>query len=117
MKSEATNVPAYLEEIPEERREALGKIRSMISSLVPQATEGMEYGMPTYSLDGFLFALASQKQYMALYISDTDLLEEYRNRFGKLNLGKSCIRFRKLEDLPLDITEELLQEAVRRRLG
>jgi uncharacterized protein YdhG (YjbR/CyaY superfamily) len=117
MKSEATNVPAYLEEIPEDRREALRKIRSMITSLVPQSEEGMEYGMPTYSLDGFLFALASQKNYMALYISDTDLLEKYRGRFGKLNLGKSCIRFRKLKDLPLDVTEELLQEAVRRRLG
>jgi hypothetical protein len=76
----------------------------------------MEYGMPTYSLDGFLFALASQKQYMALYISDTDLLEEYRSRFGELSLGKSCIRFRKLEDFPLDVTEELLQAAVKRRL-
>jgi uncharacterized protein YdhG (YjbR/CyaY superfamily) len=117
MKSEATNVPTYLEEIPEDRREALNKIRLMITTLVPQAVEGMEYGMPTYSLDGFLFAFASQKNYMALYISDTDLLEKYRGRFGKLSLGKSCVRFRKLEDLPLDITEELLKEVVRRRLG
>ena len=117
MRSEATTVPAYLDEVPEDRREALEKIRTMISSLVPQATESMEYGMPTYFLDGFLFALASQKQYMALYISDTDLLEEYRNKFVKLNLGKSCVRFRKLQDLPLDVTEELLQEAVKRRLG
>jgi uncharacterized protein YdhG (YjbR/CyaY superfamily) len=117
MRSEATTVPAYLDEVPEDRREALEMIRSMIVDLAPEAVEGMEYGMPTYSLDGFLFAFASQKNYMALYLSDTDLLETYRQRFGKLNLGKSCIRFRKLEDLPLEVTRELLQEALKRRFG
>jgi len=43
------------------------------------------------------------------------LLEAYRPRLGKLNLGKGCIRFRHLKDLPMDVVEELMREAVEGR--
>ena len=73
------------------------------------------YGMPAYTVRGEpLVGLASQKHYLALYVCPGDVLAEFRARFGKLNCGKGCIRFRKLEDLPLDVTEQMLRETLRR---
>lgn len=114
MKSTAETVDEYLQEIPEERREALSALRARIKRLAPDAKESMQYGMPTYSMGEFLFGLASQKQYLSLYVDPT-LLEAYRPRLGTLNLGKGCIRFRHLEDLPMDVVEDLMREAVEGR--
>jgi hypothetical protein len=75
----------------------------------------MKSGHPHYDLEGSLYALASQKHYMALYVTETDLIEAYRPRLGKLSIGKNRIRFRQLEDLPLDTLGALLREARDRR--
>lgn len=115
MKSEATTVEEYLSELPEERREALEVLRGLVREVVPEAREEMKYGMAHYDLDGHLAALASQKQYMALYFCYTDLVEAARPRLGELDIGKSCIRFRHLDQLPLDVVRELLEQAATRR--
>jgi uncharacterized protein YdhG (YjbR/CyaY superfamily) len=114
MRSEAKTVDAYLSELPEDRRSALTTVRDLIREVAPRAEESMNYGMPTYDQAGPLFAFASQKRYMALYVMDTDLVESYRARLGKLDVGKSCIRFRRIGNLPLDVVEDLLREAVSR---
>jgi len=114
MRSTAETVDEYLKEIPEERREALSDLRARIKRLAPEAEERMQYGMPTYAMGDILFCVASQKQYMSLYV-DPMLLDTYRPRLGKPNLGKGCIRFRHLKDLPMDVVEELMREAVERR--
>ncbi len=56
-------------------------------------------------------ALASQKQYMSLYM-DTSLVEKYRQELAGLDVGKSCIRFKRLEDLPLETVRRILVETV-----
>jgi uncharacterized protein YdhG (YjbR/CyaY superfamily) len=116
MQSKAETVDEYLSELPAERREALGVLRALVREVVPEAREEMRYGMAYYDYyDGQLAALASQKQYMALYLCDGDLVEAARPRLGKLDIGKSCIRFRRLEQLPLDVIRELLEQAARHR--
>ena len=68
--------------------------------------------MPAYELHGaVLCAFASRKKYMALYVH-TRLIEKYRDQLGGLSVGKECIRFRRLEQLPLDVVRALLCEAV-----
>jgi len=59
-----------------------------------------------------LCAIASRKQYMALYVH-TRLLPKYRSQFEGLSMGKECIRFRHLDELPLDAVRNLLEEAAR----
>ena len=114
MKSTAASVDEYLEEIPAERKDALSELRGRLKRIAPDAEESMRYGMPIYSLDGFLFGIASQKQYMSLYV-DAELLDTYRPRLGALNLGVGCIRFRHLRELPMDVVEDLMREAAERR--
>jgi len=108
------DVDAYLEGLTPERKEALEQLRELIFTTVPDAEESMKYNMPTYDYAGEgLCAFASQKQYMSLYM-DVDLVEEHTDELSHLNVGKSCIRFTKLEKLPLDTVEQILKETVAR---
>ena len=115
MKSNATTVSDYLAELPTDRQAALEKVRSAIRKTTPEANESMQHGMAAYDLNGMLCALASQKNHMALYVCNPDVVNAYRAALGKLNSGKGCIRFRKLDDLPLDTIAEILQEAGAKR--
>jgi uncharacterized protein YdhG (YjbR/CyaY superfamily) len=108
MQSSAGSVAVYLKEVPDDRRPALTKLRGLIRKIAPDATESMEYGMPVYHLNGMLCAFASQKQNLALYVG-SEFLEQFKPRLGKIKCGKGCIRFKKLEDLKLDVVEELLK--------
>ncbi|MEE8191540.1 MAG: DUF1801 domain-containing protein [Gemmatimonadales bacterium] len=127
MQSAAATVDEYLSELPDERRDAIGKVRQTILDNLPQGYEEvMNWGMITYQVpletcpDTYngqplmYAALASQKNHMAVYLTGIYMSEEARSRFeaaykatGKrLDVGKSCVRFRKLEDLPLQLIGE-----------
>ncbi|HUQ69165.1 MAG TPA: DUF1801 domain-containing protein [Planctomycetaceae bacterium] len=113
MQSAAKTPAEYLAELPEDRRKAITKLGAMIRQAAPQVTESMNYGMLCYSLGEPVCHLASQKQYLSLY-ADPDVLAEYKPKLGKLNCGKSCLRFKSLDQLPLDVMVELIAECVAR---
>jgi len=124
MRSEAESVTRYIAELPEERRAAIKEVRGTILANLPEGyQETMNWGMISYEvpLDHYPDAyngkpllyvgLASQKRHMALYLSgvyaDDELreafLDEYRASGKKLDMGKSCVRFTKLENLPVEL--------------
>lgn len=130
MRSEAKTVEAYLGELSEERRQAIEAVRSIILDALPEGyEETMNWGMITYQvpLEAYpetyngqplmLAALASQKNHMAVYLSAIYANDEARERFeseyratGKrYDVGKSCVRFRQLDDLPLDVIERAIE--------
>lgn len=103
-------VSEYLNKLPEDRKKIIEDVRKLIKMTHPEIEETMHYKMPTYILnDEILCALASQKQYMALYIMPHDLLKDFREELEKYDCGKSCIRFKKLEDEDLELFERILQ--------
>ncbi|MFN0190838.1 MAG: DUF1801 domain-containing protein [Aestuariivirga sp.] len=132
MQSQAASVADYLNELPEERREAIAKVRAVIRKNLPKGfVEQMSYGMIGYVVPHKLYpagyhcdpklplcfaGLASQKQYMALYLMtvyqstamEQWLRQQFQARGKKLDMGKSCIRFKKLDDLPLDVIGEAI---------
>ena len=129
MRSEAGSVEEYLAELEEGRRAAISAVRAVILENLPaRYEETMQFGMisyvvplsvvaETYNGQPLMYiALASQKQYMSLYLTrvygDAALAAWFRQRYlatgKKLNMGKSCVRFRKLEDLPLDLVGEVV---------
>ena len=108
MSEKPKTVDDYLEGLEPGRREALTTLRSVVQETVPGARETIRYGMPTYEKDGeVLCSFASQKHYMSLYM-DVELVEEYLDELAHLDVGKSCIRFKKLEQLPLDTVRIIL---------
>ena len=124
MKSDATSVTEYLAKLPDARRLALMEVRGEILARLPDGfEEAMNWGMiayqvplerypNTYNGKPLMYAaLASQKNHMAVYLSGVYADEERREAFldayrasgKKLDMGKSCVRFKKLEDLPLEL--------------
>lgn len=117
MQSKAKTVDEYLAELPEDRRRALATLRKLIKKTAPAAREEMQYGMPAYTLGAGFCAIASQKHYMALYSCDHAVVEKYRGALGKLDCGKGCIRFRRIEQLPMEVISELLREVAALRMA
>jgi len=115
MSSTTQEVDTYLEALEPDRQAALAELRALLLETVPDAVESMKYRMPTYEYgEGVLCAFASQKNYMSLYM-DAQLVEKHRQKLVGLSVGKSCIRFRTLEKLPLDTVRTILQETVANR--
>ncbi len=130
--SSATTVDEYIASLPDERRKAIETVRNVVRDNLPDGyREGMQFGMigwyvplerfpDTYNGQPLgLAGLASQKNYMSLYLNtvygDPATERWFRDRYaasGKtLDMGKSCVRFRKVEDLPLDVIGETIARA------
>jgi len=124
MRSDATTVEQYLAELPDDRRDAVETVRDLVVENLPEGYEeemnwGMiSFGVPletypdTYNGQPLMYAaLASQKNYMSLYLTtvwaggavNEDFRREYEESGSRLDMGKSCVRFRKIDDLPLDL--------------
>ena len=132
MQSKTTTVEQYLAELPEDRRKALEAVRQVIlANLDEDYEEGIQYGMIGYYVPHRVFPagyhcdpkqplpfahLASQKNYMSVYLmciyGDSNHAKWFREAWAKtgkkLDMGKACIRFKKVEDLALDVIGEAI---------
>jgi hypothetical protein len=128
-RSAAPSADAYLAELPEDRRAVIAAVRKLVRKHLPKGyEESVNWGMLCYQIPlarypdtyngqplGYV-ALASQKNYCALYLmavymdpAQTKALQEAFAKSGKkLDMGKSCLRFRTLDDLPLDAIGRLI---------
>ena len=127
--SKAQTVDEYLAELSDERRDAIQTVRKVVLDNLPDGyKEIMVYGMigyvipledypVTYNGQPLAYAsLASQKNYMSLYlmnvygdqVTEAWFKERYEASGKKLNMGKSCVRFKRPEDLPLDLIGEVI---------
>ena len=130
--SDAETPDEYIAALPEDRREAVRAVRAVVRDNLPAGfEEGMLYGMIGWyvPLERFpntyngqplgLAALASQKNYMSLYLNnvygDSTTEAWFKDRYAasgkRLDMGKSCVRFRRLEDLPLDVIGDTIARA------
>jgi uncharacterized protein YdhG (YjbR/CyaY superfamily) len=110
MTSRAASVPAYIAEVPEDRRAVMKKLRSLCRLHLKGYQECMDYGLPAYKRNGVLeISFASQKNYVALYVMRKNVLDEFRAKITGASIGKGCIRFTKPERIPFDVLEELLR--------
>ncbi|KAA9345783.1 DUF1801 domain-containing protein [Adhaeribacter soli] len=132
MQSTAPNALEYLETLPADRKEAMRKLRSILLENLPDGfTESMGYGMLGYGVPHSIYpagyhcnpkdplpfiGVASQKNFIAIYhmgiYSSPELLEWFTSEYPKhvktkLDMGKSCIRFKKVEQIPYELIAEL----------
>jgi uncharacterized protein YdhG (YjbR/CyaY superfamily) len=129
--SKATTVEEYLAELPGDRRAVIAAVRAVLQSHLPEGyREGINWGMivyqvplkrypNTYNKQPLVYAcLAAQKNHYALYLNCVDagsergqrLQAEFTKAGKKLDMGKSCIRFRTIDDLPLDVIGRVIAE-------
>lgn len=132
MQSKAASPEEYFAQLPEERKEAMDKLRKTIKENLPDGfEEGMNYGMIGYYIphssypDGYhcdpklplpFMNLASQKNFVALYhmgiYANPNLMNWFTSEYPKhvktkLDMGKSCIRFKKMETIPFELIGDL----------
>jgi uncharacterized protein YdhG (YjbR/CyaY superfamily) len=135
MQSKAATVEEYLETLPEERKAAVTELRKQIKKNLPKGfKETMGYGMAGYVVPhskypaGYhcdpkqplpFLGFASQKNFIALYhmglYADQKLLKWFTDEYPKhssrkLDMGKSCIRFKKPEEIPFKLIGELVSK-------
>jgi uncharacterized protein YdhG (YjbR/CyaY superfamily) len=132
MQYQANSPEAYIEQLPDDRKDVIERLRKTISSHLPKGfEEGMGYGMIAYYVPHSLYPsgyhcdpklplpfinVASQKNFVALYhmgiYAKKELLDWFVGEYpkygkSKLDMGKSCIRFKKMEDIPYQLIGEL----------
>ncbi|MFT5749274.1 MAG: hypothetical protein ACI93S_000529 [Ancylomarina sp.] len=133
MQIKADNVDQYIQQLPEERQEAFGKLRKVILDHLPKGFEEcMSYGMIGYVVPHSLYPsgyhcdtklplpfmnIASQKNFVAFYhmglYANQDLKDWFLEAYPKhcklkVDMGKSCIRFKKLDQIPFELLGELV---------
>jgi uncharacterized protein YdhG (YjbR/CyaY superfamily) len=125
----ASSVPEYLASLPPERRQAMEAVRAVIrANLPPGIEEGMQFGMIGYYVPLSTYpdtyngqplcvaALASQKQYMSAYLmavygdpaTEKWFKAEWKKTGKKLDMGKSCVRFKAVDELPLELVGRVI---------
>ena len=133
MQSKATTVKQYLAELPADRRAAVSAVREVIlKNLDKDYEEGMQYGMIGYYVPHRVYpagyhcdpkqplpflGLASQKNNMAVYMMclwgagglRKWFLDSWKKAGKKLDMGSACLRFKKVEDLALDVLGEVIR--------
>ena len=132
MQSAATTPDEYCDQLPKDRKESMLKLRKEINKNIPKGfKEGMGYGMVGYYVPHSIYpagyhcdpklplpfmSLASQKNFIAVYhmgiYMDQTLMDWFTAEYakhvkGKLDMGKSCIRFKKPENIPFKLIGEL----------
>ncbi len=135
MHSDASTPDEYFANLPDDRKEPMAKLRKVIRKNLPKGfAEQMGYGSPGWVVPHNLYpagyhcdpkqplpflGIASQKNNIALYhmgiYSDPELLEWFKTEWAKstaekLDMGKSCIRFKKLDKIPLDLIGKLVSK-------
>lgn len=124
VRSNAATVEEYLNELASDRREQIEAVRNVVLDNLPEGyAESMNWGMisweipldrypKTYNKQPLMYAaLASQKNYMSLYLmcvyvhdgTQTEFERSFKASGKKLNMGKSCVRFKTTDDLPMDL--------------
>jgi hypothetical protein len=127
--SAAATVQQYLDELPSDRAAVVAHVRDLVNAHLPEGyEEAMAYGMITWAVPLAAYpdtsngkplayvSLAAQKQYYALYLmgvyadsaQEVQLREQWQARGTKLDMGRSCLRFRRLEDLHEDLVAQVI---------
>lgn len=123
----------YIRQLEEPRRGHIRRLHELIRKTVPKLEPYMEYGMIGYGRVHYRYAsgregdtctvgLASNKRYISLHVIAEDgkggyLAESYRDRLPKADIGKSCVRFKRLEDVDEKVIREMLLAAAKRPAG
>ncbi len=122
----AKSIDEYISMLEPDRQATIKRLHAFIQKTAPTLTPHFSYNMLGYGtfkyknnkkedLDWPTIALASQKNYISLYVCALEngeyIAEKYKSKLGKVNLGRSCIRFKSVDDLNLDELAKVIKKA------
>jgi uncharacterized protein YdhG (YjbR/CyaY superfamily) len=124
----AKTVKEYLANLPDDRKETIEFLHNFIRESAPSLKPHFAYNMLGYgsfsyinykkeTIDWPIIALANQKNYVSIYVCAVDdgeyIAEKHKDKLGKVSVGKSCIRAKKIEDLNLDELKKVIKLAAK----
>jgi uncharacterized protein YdhG (YjbR/CyaY superfamily) len=127
-KVKATTAAEYLKQVPDSRKEVITFLHKFIQKAAPKLKPHFAYNMLGYgnfkylnykkeTIDWPVISLANQKNYVSVYVCAVDrgiyVAEKYKKDLGKVSVGKSCIRFKNLEDVNLKVLNKVIKEAAK----
>lgn len=122
----AKTVKEYIDSVPKERKEMIVFLHKFIQKTAPKLKPHFSYNMLGYgsfpyknykkeTISWPVISLANQKNYISVYVCAVEggkyVAEKYKNELGKVSVGRSCIRFKKIEDVNLPVFKEVIMEA------
>lgn len=125
----AKTVKEYLAAVPKERQVLINYLDKFIQASAPKLKPHFAYNMLGYGsfpyksykgemLQWPVVALANQKNYVSVYVCAVEkgkyVAEQYKKELGKVSVGKSCIRFKKLEDVNLPVLKKVIKQAAKK---
>ena len=112
MRSAAADVEDYIAQQDVHWRDALETLRTLCLATLIDHTEGMDYGMPSYSRDGKTnVSFAKQANYLSLYLMKKPVLDDHRAQLAGVSVGKGCIRYTTTKQIDWDVVKEILVDA------
>ena len=130
--SDAKTHEEYIAEVEEKRREDIQKLHDLVREEAPELELTMEFGMLGYGKfhykyktgregDWMKIGIANNKQYISVYCCAADengyVAEQFKERLPKADIGKSCVRFRRVSDLDEDVLRELIRKSAKAGWG
>lgn len=113
MKTMDPGVAAYFKTLDPATRATLSELRKWIMEAAPHASETMLSKMPSYLLSEVWVSFKAQKNYLSLYLCQPAIVTKHAKALEHLNVGKGCIRFKKIEDLPAKAIKQILKDSAR----
>ena len=122
----------YIAEVDEKRRNDIQQLHDLVRRVAPDLEPTMEFGMLGYGKYKYKYAsgregewmkigIANNKQYISLYCCAADdngyIAEQYKERLPKANIGKSCVRFKRISDLDEEVLAELIAHTTKAKWG
>ena len=122
----AKTVKEYIDSVPKERKEMIVFLHKFIQKTAPKLKPHFSYNTLGYgsfpyknykkeTISWPVISLANQKNYISVYVCAVEggkyVAEKYKNELGKVSVGRSCIRFKKIEDVNLPVFKEVIMEA------
>jgi hypothetical protein len=126
--TKAKSVQEYLVAVPKDRQKVIRFIHDFIRKSAPKLKSHFAYNMLGYGSFPYrnhkkeimtwpVISLANQKNYLSIYVCALEagqyVAEKYKKELGKVSVGRSCIRFRKIEDVNLPILKKVIQKAAK----
>ena len=130
--SDAKTHEDYIAEVDEKRRADVQRLHDLVREVAPELKPTMDFGLLGYGKFHYKYAsgregdwmkigIANNKRYISIYCCAADengyVAEQFRDRLPKANIGKSCVRIKRLSDVDEEILKELLRESAKASWG
>lgn len=108
MNKDITTIDAFIAQFPAEVQSQLQQIRALVHQLVPEATEAICYGIPTFKLNGNMLHFAAYPKHIGFYPGAAAMVD-FQDRFSNYQTSKGTVQFPLLEPLPMELIADIIR--------